>query len=205
MSQKDDSQIRYRLKVLSQIDPSPEATQRAVQNVRDTLTNQKTKSGTKIVRLISNGQALKFAAAAVLLIGAGFVIGRFVSPARPDMQELQAALEPAIKQTILTQISEQLQKEYALSYAQIKEELGRQMSQEMAEFAEQTLAASGRITDQRLKELIQLIEAARAKDRQWIAAALEKIELDRRQDNARLGGLVTFAAHTNRLQQIEEN
>jgi hypothetical protein len=56
-----------------------------------------------------------------------------------------------------------------------------------------------------MKELIQLIEAARAKDRQWIAAALEQIEINRRQDNARIGSLVTFAAQTNQSQRIEQN
>ena len=204
MSQKDENQIRYRLKVLSQIDPSPEATERAVQNLRESLTRPKTKSGTKIVRLILNGRALKFAAAAVLLIGVGFIAGRLLSP-NQDIDTLQAFLEPAIRQNVLAQINEQWQKEYARNYTQIKEELGRQISQEMTEFAEQTIAASNTITDQRLMELIQFIEAARAKDRQWIAAAIEKIELNRRQDNARIGGLVTFAAQTNRLQRIEEN
>ena len=204
MSQKDENQIRYRLKVLSQIDPSPEATERAVQNLRESLTRPKTKSGTKIVRLILNGRALKFAAAAILLIGVGFIAGRLLSP-NQDIDTLQAFLEPAIRQNVLAQINEQWQKEYARNYTQIKEELGRQISQEMTELTEQTIAASGRITDRRMKELIQLIEAARAKDRQLIAAALEKMELDRRQDNARIGGLVTFAAQTNRLQRIEEN
>jgi hypothetical protein len=56
-----------------------------------------------------------------------------------------------------------------------------------------------------MKELIQLIEAARVKDRQWIAAALEQIELNRRQDNARIGSLVTFAAQKNQLKRIEQN
>ena len=204
MSQKDDNQIRYRLKVLSQIDPSPESAERAVQRIRESLTHPQTKTGTKIVQLIMHGRALKFAAAAVFFICAGFIAGRILSP-NQDIDTLQASLEPVIRQKILAQINEQWQKEYARNYTQIKEDLGRQMSQEMTELTEQTIAASSTITDQRLKELIELIEAARAKDRQWIAAALEKIELDRRQDNARIGGLVTFAAQTNRLQQIEQN
>lgn len=201
MSEKDENQIRYRLKVLSQIEPSPNASQRAVQNVRNTLANQKIKTGREIIRLFFN----RFAAAAVLLIGLGFIAGRLFAPAQPDMQELQAALEPAIRQNILTQINVQWQEAYVNSFTQIKDELGRQMSREMTEFAEQTLAASSTLTDQRLKELIQLIEAARVKDRQWIAAALEQIELSRRQDNARIGGLVTFATQTNQLRRIEEN
>ncbi len=204
MSEKDENQIRYRLKVLSQIEPSPNASQRAVQNVRNTLANQKIKTGREIIRLFFN----RFTAAAVLFIGVGLIAGRLFVPAQ-NMEELQAALkaslEPVIMQNILTQINEQWQETYASNYVQMKDELGRQMSRDLTEFAEQTLAASSTITDQRLKELIQLIEAARVKDRQWIAAALEQIELSRRQDNARIGGLVTLATRTNEMRRIEQN
>ena len=207
MSQKEENQIRYRLKILSQIEPSPDAAQRAVQNVRDTLANTKQEResiGTKIIRMVSNGHSLKFAAAAVLLIVVGFIAGRLFSPGR-NIEALQASLETAVTQNVLAQINEQWQKEYARNYTQIKDDLSRQMSEEMAELTEQTLAASSNITEQRMKELIQLIEAARVKDRQWIAAALEQIELNRRQDNARIGSLVTFAAQTNQLKRIEQN
>lgn len=208
MSEKDETQIRYRLKILSQIEPSPDAAQRAVQNVRETLANTKQEReniGRKILRMVSNGHSVKIAAAAILLIAVGFIAGRLLAPTQPDMETLQAALEPAITKDVLAQINEQWQKEYARNYTQIKDDLSRQMSLEIAEITEQTLAASGRITDQRMKELIQLIEAARVKDRQWIAAALEQIELNRRQDNARIGSLVTFAAQTNQLKRIEQN
>jgi len=206
MSEKKE-QIRYRLKILSQIEPSPEAAQRAIQNVRDNLTDARQEHegiGTKIIRIVSNGHSLKFAVAAILLIAAGFIAGRFFSPEQ-DIEALQTPLETAVTQNVLAQINEQWQKEYARNYTQIKDELSRQMSHEMAELTEQTLAASSTITEQRMKELIQLIEAARVKDRQWIAAALEQIELNRRQDNARIGNLVTFAAQTNQSQQIEQN
>ena len=204
---ENQEQIRYRLKILSQIEPSPEATQRAVQNARDTLANTKQKResiGSKIIRMVSNGHTLKFAAAAILLIAVGFIAGRSFSPEK-DIEALQVSLVPAVTQKVLEQINEQWQKEYARNYTQIMDELSRQMSQEMTEFTEQTLAASGRMTDQRMKELIRLIEAARVKDRQWIAAALEQIELNRRQDNARIGSLVTYAARTNQSQQFEQN
>ncbi len=207
MSQKEENQIRYRLKILSQIEPSTESTQRVVKNVRETLANTKEEHesiGTKIIRMVSNGYSMKFAAAAILLIAVGFIAGQLFTPGQ-DIEALQASLEPAIRQNVLAQINEQWQKEYARNYTQIKEELSRQMSEEMTELTEQTLAAAGTITDQRMKELIQLIEAARVKDRQWIAAALEQIELNRRQDNARIGSLVTFAAQTNQLKQIEQN
>jgi hypothetical protein len=206
MSQKDDNHIRYRLKVLSQIEPSPEASNRTLQNVRDSLLTDKVIPGPHLrLPLV----IIKFAAAAVLLIGAGFIAGRFFAPPQPDMEKLQAAiqasLEPVIRQSILAQIKGQWQKEYARNYTQIENDIQQQLSTELAEFAEQTLAASGTMTDRRMKELIQLIEAAREKDRQWVAAALEQIELNRRQDNARIGSLVTFAAQTNQLKQIEQN
>ena len=202
MSQKDENQIRYRLKILSQIEPSPEAAQRAVENVRERLANTKEEResiGAKIIRTVSNGHSLKFAAAAILLIAIGFIAGRLIAPEQ-DIEAIQASLVPTITQNVLAQINEQWQKEYARNYIQIKDELSRQMSQEMAEVTEQTLAASSKITEQRLKELIQLVEAARVKDRQWTFAALEQIELNRRQDNARIGSLVTFAAQTNQSQ-----
>jgi hypothetical protein len=206
MSQKDDNQIRYRLKVLSQIEPSPEASNRTLQQVRNSLLTDKAipKPCLRLPLVI-----IKFAAAAVLFVGVGFIAGRLFAPPQPDMEELQASLkaslEPAIRQNILAQINEQWQKESVRNYTQIKNEIQQQLNAELAEFAEQTLAASGTITDQRMKELIQLIEAARAKDRQWIAAALEQIEINRRQDNARIGSLVTFAAQTNQSQRIEQN
>jgi len=204
MSEKDEQQIRYRLKVLSQIEPSSEGLARAKERVRDALSNTEERpkgSRTRIRQVVCNIQTLKTAAAAVLLIGLGFIAGRLFVPA-VDTEELQATLEPAIRQ----RLQEQWRQVYATGFTQIKNELAQQISRDLTEFAEQTLAASSTMTDQRLNELVQLIEAARAKDRQWIAAALEQIELNRRQDNTRLGnGLVTLAARTNDLRRIEEN
>ena len=119
MSEKDETQIRYRLKILSQIEPSPDAAQRAVQNVRETLANTKQEReniGRKILRMVSNGHSVKIAAAAILLIAVGFIAGRLLAPTQPDMETLQAALEPAITKDVLAQINEQWQKEYARNY-----------------------------------------------------------------------------------------
>ncbi len=208
MSEKEEQQIRYRLKVLSQIEPSSEGLERTKERVRDTLSNTKERPKNNhagIRQVFCNIQTIKIAAAAVLLIGLGFITGRLFVPA-VDIEELQAALEPAIRQQLQEQLSEQWQRTYANSLTQIKNELAQQLSRDLAEFAEQALAASSTMTDQRIKELVQLIEAARAKDRQWIAAALEKIEFNRRQDNTRLGnGLVALATRTNDLRRIEEN
>lgn len=204
MQKKDENHIHDKLKMLSQIEPSSQASERARERVRDTLmsTQDKPESVTdKIEQFFFSGQAVKFAVAAMLLIGIGFMYGRRYVPA-VNMEKLQAAIEPAIQQ----QMQEQWRQAYAAGLDRIKNELAQQMSRDISEIAEQTLTASETMTDQRLNELIQIIEAARAKDRQWIAAAIEQIELNRRRDNARIGnGLVALASRTNDLQQIEEN
>ena len=204
MSKKDENHIYDRLKMLSQIEPSSKASVQARERVRNALINTQDKPESvtvKIMHFVLNGQAVKFAAAAILLIGIGFIAGRLFVPAA-DVGQLQAALEPAIRQ----QMQEQWRQAYANGFTQIKNELAQQMSRDLSEFAEQSLAASTTMTDRRLNELVRLIEAARTQDRRWIAAAIEQMELNRRQDNARIGnGLVTLANRTNDLQRIEEN
>lgn len=204
MQKKNENHICDKLKMLSQIEPSSQASERAKERVRDTLmsTQNKPESVTvKIVQFLFSGQAMKFAAAAMLLIGIGFMTGRRYVPA-VDVGQLQAAIEPAIQQ----QMQEQWRQAYAAGFAQMKSELVQQVNRDLAEFAEQTLTASTNMTDQRLNELVQLIEAARTQDRRWIVAAIEQMELNRRRDNTRIGnGLVALAARTNDLQHIGEN
>ena len=206
MSQIDENQIHDRLKRLSQVEPTQEASDRAMQRVRDALISEES-----IPKLrLSLGDALrrrlphfvaKLAAAAVLMIGAGFIGGRLSAPEPMDVQELQAALEsslkaslvPAIRQELLSEMDDRWQSTLAVSNAKVKDELARQVRRDLAEFAAQTLAASGTRTDQRLNELIQLIEAARIQDRQRMASAFDYIE-------SRFGnGLVTLAARTDEL------
>ncbi len=213
MSKIDENQIHRRLKILSQIKPSSEATGRAIQRARDTLINKeksRQRASTKIWRNIFKSPITKFAAAAVLLLTVGYATGRLSAPQPLDIEELKAALEtslksslePAIRQDLLEQMNDRWQSAFAAGCAQIKEELQRQVRRDLTEFAAQTLAASGTLTNQRLMELIQLIEAARIRERQQVAAALEQIEKNKiRLEN----GLLAIAARTNELQRTEQN
>jgi len=206
MSKSDENQIEHRLKILSQIEPSSEATGRAIQRARDTLINEKSRqsSGTRIWRTVFKSPIAKLAAAAVLLIAVGYATGRLSAPQPLDMEGLQAtlesslksSLEPAIRQDLLEEINGRWQSAFAAGCAQLKEELQRQVRRDLTEFAAQTLAASGTLTNQRLMELIQLIEATRWRERQQIEAAFEQIE----QEKILLGnGLLAVAAQTNEL------
>ena len=207
MSKIDENQIHRRLKALSQIEPSSKATDRAIQRARDTIVNKEKsqkRANAKIWRNIFKGPITKFAAAAVLLIAAGYATGRLSAPEPLDVEELKAALEsslrtslePAIRQDLIAQLNEQWQSAFAVSSAQLKEELQQQVRRDLTEFAAQTLAASGTLTNQRLIELIRLIEAARIRERQQVAAALQQIEQEKIQLR---NGLLAVAAQTNEL------
>ena len=213
MSKNDENQIDHRLKILSQIEPSSKATNRAIQRARDTLVNKEKSQqrvSSRIWRNIFKSPITKFAAAAVLLIAVGYATGRLSAPEPLDVEELKASLEsslksslePAIRQDLLEQMDDRWQSAFADGIAQIKEELQRQVRRDLTEFAAQTLAASGSLTNQRLMELIQLIEAARIKDRERIETAFKQIEINQTQ----LGkSLLAMASRTNELLDIKEN
>ncbi len=139
----------------------------------------------------------KVAAAAVLLILTGYAVGRLSAPRGPDAEQLQAALEPAIRQNLLDEIKNYWQLGLASNYVRLKDELSDQYRNDLDQLAIQTLAASNAVTNELLEELIESINTAQTQDRQWVAAALEQIELNRLRDNARLSNaFATFAVQT---------
>jgi ribosome assembly protein YihI (activator of Der GTPase) len=145
-----------------------------------------------VERLKTLRGGMKFAAAAVLLIFAGYAVGRISAPA-PDMDQLQDALEPAIRRNVVAQLSSDLQ----MGLASLRNELDRQHHQDMGLVAAQTLAASNSVTNELLAGLIEAIDAAQSEDRQWVTAAIERIETDRLRDNAQLStAFASFAMRT---------
>jgi hypothetical protein len=139
----------------------------------------------------------KVAAAAVLLIMAGYATGRLLSPKPPDIEQLQAALEPAIRQNILDEMKQYWQLGLKASYAQLKDDLSQQYQRDLNQIAAYTLAASGAATNQLLEDLIESINQAQTQERQWVATALSEIELKRLESDAKLSNaFVNFAAQT---------
>ncbi len=150
-----------------------------------------------IERLKATNSFTKVAAAAVLLIIAGYAAGRLSAPRGPDAEQLQAALEPAIRQNLLDEMKRYWQLALTSSYVQLKEDLTQQYRRDLSRFAIQTLAASNAVTNELLTELIESINVAQTEDRQWVAAAFEQTELNRLRDNAQLSNaFVTFAVQT---------
>lgn len=214
MSTIDENEIRKRLERLSQISPDRQAAERAVKRVRETLAaddGRQRRVGLAPPWLIGGlkptTRFLRLAAAAVVLICAGYVAGRVSAPKPVDMEalraslesSLKASLEPAIRQAVLAEADSYWQSTFKAGSDQLRDELNRQVRYDVTRSAAQTLTAAGTQTDERLKELIQLIEAARVQDRRRIEEALDHIE---RQFASKL---VTLAARTNELQQLEQN
>lgn len=149
----------------------------------------------------------KFAVAAVLLIIVGFAVGRFSNPQPPNMEEIRASLEPAIREQLLGEMKQYMQLGLANSYVRLKDELTEQYRRDLNQLAANVVNASGTVTNQLLQDLIETIDQAQAKERQWFAAALEQIELNRRQDDAKLSNaLMNLAVQTeNELNQTKQD
>ena len=201
MSKADENEVLRRLRLLSQIEPTSEATHRALKAVRDALAKKQAEgesAATRMRRAVINRSVIKFAAAAILLIGAGFLVGHLSAPQQVDVEQLRADL--------VQQMSRHCESILETRHAQLREEVYRQVRRDLTEFAAQTLAASKDVTDQRLVELIRLIEAARMRDRWRVAAALEQIELDRLQDKTQFrNGLKMLVSRTSEPQPTIPN
>lgn len=201
MSKIDENQIRRHLKLLSQIEPTSEATDRAMEKVRDSLSDKEKIRENASLWQFPKRTIAKLAAAAVLLIAVGYAVGRLTTP-QPDMEQLHSALETSLRASLTKEMDHRWKSAFAANCVQLKNELQQQVRSDLIEFAAQTLAASNTRTEQRLIQLIDLIETARARDRRQTAAALEKIEYDKKL----LGnGLVALAAQTSKLHDIKQD
>jgi hypothetical protein len=139
----------------------------------------------------------KIAAAAVLLIAAGYAAGRLSAPRAPDMEQIRTALEPSIRQKLLDETKQYMQVGLANAYVRIRDELSQQYRQELNRVALQSVAASNAVTNELLTQLVESFNEAQSQDRQRIATALEQIESRRRQDRTDLSNaLATLAVQT---------
>jgi len=206
MSKINEDRIHERLKALSQAGPTQEATHRAIQKVRDSLTTDEVRRvGLAPPSFLS---LTKLAAAAVLMIGLGYLGGRLSAPEPLDAEQLRAdiessvraSLELAIRQDLLKEMDTRWDSAFAARSVELKDEFQQQVRRDLMEFAAQTLVYTGSQTDQRLAELVEQIHAARVQDRRRVAEALQYLESNRLQDKTQFGnGLVTLAARTNEL------
>jgi len=151
----------------------------------------------RVDRIRISKSLIKIAAAAVILIASGYAIARLSAPKSPDIEQLQTALEPAIRRKVLEDMQRYWQVALSSNYVQLKDVLQQQYRRDLSQFAIETLAASNAVTNQRLEQLIESINTAQMQDRRWFTSALEQIELNRLRDKTQLSdGLETLAVLT---------
>jgi hypothetical protein len=129
------------------------------------------------------GGFIKTAVAAVLVLGAGVVIGRWTAPQPVDVGQLRAELEasvaaslqPAMREGILAEVDQRLQAGLADRDEKLRAELVEQVRRDLRVLAAQFAANSEKLVDDRFAEVVQLVEAARRTDRERVARALEQI------------------------------
>jgi hypothetical protein len=145
----------------------------------------------------------KFAVAAVFLIIAGFAAGRLTTTKPPDIEQIRASLEPAIRSRIINDMKQYMQLGLASSYVRLKDDLTEQYRQDLINI----VAANSNLTNQLLENLVKSVDAAQAQQQQLFAATIEQIELNRRRDKAQLSdALITFATRTeNELNQTKQD
>jgi len=161
---------------------------------------------------------IKVAAAAVLLVAAGYAIGRLTRPRAIDVDglyhaleaSLAASLESTIRDSVLEEMNRRLSAfsgAVASGYSQLRDELRDQYRLDLSDYAVRTIAASSAVTNRQLEELIHAINTAQARDRQWVTTALREIESNRLQDKNQLtNNLETLAYQTEeQLQRTEQH
>ena len=115
MAKNDDNQIHNRLKILSQIEPSTQATNRAVQRTRDALINKENanKHTSTIIWLnMFRNPIIKFAAAALLMIGFGYIGGLISAQQPPDLEELRTTIRNDLAKERLKKFAVMIEGEY---------------------------------------------------------------------------------------------
>ena len=134
-------------------------------------------------------RVVQVAALLAVVIGLGFVGGRFSVDSHVDVDQLRTDLEMSLKSS--------LEASLVANGTELKSEILTLLHQDLSVLTTQTLEASQVMTDQRLTELIRLIETVRQQDRKQIVTALEQIEQDRRRDKIQINqGFKTLVAYT---------
>ena len=116
----------------------------------------------KRARIVRALPLIKWAAAAAIVLAAGFGVGRITSAAA-DAEKVRAAIEPEIRQ-------------------RLHRELAQVFRAELEKTASTTLAASTEQTRQLLAEFAKMVEAKRTEDNQAINTALDRLESRRMAD-----------------------
>jgi hypothetical protein len=106
---------------------------------------------------------LKWAAAAIIVGGVGFIAGR-VTSATGDMAKVRAALAPEIQAQVRS------------TRAEMQQEFAQMLRRELDKTSEATVATAGEQTREWLADCVATLEAQRAEDNRNVYANLEQMQ-----------------------------
>ncbi len=139
-------------------------------------------------------QAVRWAAAAMLLLSVGYGIARLSGSAGPDTDALRRALETSLEPSLAASIRQDLRKELN---AEWRDQLSATRGQLYKDTVELASAASDVTTRQLLAEFVKSYEAMRMDERQAMLTFLGELESRRLADYGQLrNGLQTLAVAT---------
>jgi Sigma-70 region 2/Putative zinc-finger len=126
---------------------------------------------------------LRWALAALLVLGLGYAIGRR-SAVRTDRQALQAALEPALRASLADSVRQQVRQELRADWhaalggnsQAIDTEFRRQLRADLEHWRAQTVASSRAESEELLRSVTEMYHAARQRDQQAIITLLDRAE-----------------------------
>ncbi|MCL5098171.1 MAG: hypothetical protein M1608_11720 [Candidatus Omnitrophica bacterium] len=103
---------------------------------------------------------LKWGIAALLVLGTGFIFGRFSAPAAPDLKTLQAALEPALKPALAADLRQALRADLLAQWQKVfqadRARLAAQLKQIQSAQYEALDAQVQELESQRLMDYVDL-------------------------------------------------
>ena len=173
----------------SRIDTTPETNDRILGDALQMLDERK-----QSARILC-ARTARLAIAAAILIALGFFAARLTAPAPLDAEQLRAAIEQSLEESIDSRMHAHLDAQLAARWQPFEDRFSEQIRADLKEFGARTIAA----TDQRMMELVQLIEQARIKDRIRIENALRQIEQNRYEDKLKLAAGIQHVSATANL------
>ena len=111
---------------------------------------------------------LNLAAAAVLVLGLGFGLGRWLAPA-DNAGQSRAGLESSLKATLLPELRQQVRQELAGEWQARLEQLRHDSTDALARAKAEAVEAAAADTAQALEEVVALMRSERAEDQQEVA------------------------------------
>ena len=170
------------------------------------LNEWKVSARSKSISIETARPILRWAAAALIVLGFGFGVGRLSSTGSANVAKMQATLLPVLRQELQREFNADLQAALNTERSTLATDFQRQLRAGFEVWAANTTAASNLETRRLLVEFVQSYKPARADDLRATLAVLQKADKQYRAEYARLRkDLETVAVVTDNRFSLTQN